>query len=127
MDINEVVEKEEFKDVLSACEFGRLKAYQLLSKQNIQYIPQGTKIKFIDRQTYKLYKGGTFVRSTKNYLFISVSGYTKGKKCHYSKIVYPEFSYILYKEPNKLTMGDQLTYLLQGLESNSITITKLPI
>ena len=122
---NEIVCVEEFENILSEYEYGLIKNYNLLQKKDLLYLPRGTKIKYIDRQTFQFYKGGNLLKSTKDFLFISKKGYNRGKKCIYSKIVYPEFSYILYKEPKNLTMGDQLSYLLKGLESKSIKITKL--
>jgi hypothetical protein len=122
---NEIVSIDKFKDILSDYEYSLIKNFNLLTTKNLAYLPKGTKIKYIDRQTFQFYKGGNLLKSTKNFLFISKKGYNRGEKCLYSKIVYPEFSYILYKEPKNLTMGDQLSYILKGLESNSIKITKL--
>ena len=122
---NEILSIEEFKNILNEYEYGLIKSFQLLQKKNLQFIPMGTKIKYIDRQTFQLYKGGNLIKSTEDFIFISKRGYNKGKKCIFSKIVYPEFSYILYKEPRNLTMGDQLSYLLKGLETDRIKITKL--
>ena len=121
---NEIISIDEFEAILSDYEYGLIQGYQILEKKDLLYLPKGTKIKYIDRQTFQFYKGGNLLKSTKDFLFISKRGYNRGKKCVYSKIVYPEFSYILYKEPKKLTMGDQLSYILKGLNSKSIKITK---